>query len=286
MLGAAGFLWFTQTHGTVQPDAVVTTTSLPAELSGSEVAPTVPATSTAATAAAKAAAVSKAPATSQAPATPSTHKPASRTRPATPAPARPVTVTVTATSPRPAKATCLPTRITIPFGSSNHPNGVDIELIPHALNADSSLWVPGPDTDVANWTSKVGWSNENVRPGSGAGTVITIGHINYNGEHGSYSDLAEYLNSDIGQTFTVSCQSGQTIKYRISGGLLADKGELAADWRQPGQPLHHQLFDQQAVYGTAGQPSERFLLMSCGGVLDESAHSYESNIFVYGLRVS
>jgi len=26
-------------------------------------------------------------------------------------------------------------------------------------------------------------------------------------------------------------------------------------------------------------------LMSCGGLLDQAAHSYESNIFVYGVRV-
>lgn len=153
------------------------------------------------------------------------------------------------------------------------------------MNRDSSLWVPGPDTNIAGWTDKAGWSQQDVRPGSGAGTVITIGHINYNGEQGAYSDLAEYIDSDIGKTFTVTCESGRVLTYRVSGGLLADKGELAADWALAGQPLHHQLFDQQAVYGTPGEPSERFLLMSCGGLLDQAAHSYQPNIFVYGIRV-
>ncbi len=175
--------------------------------------------------------------------------------------------------------------IDIPFGSSNHPQGVSVNLVPHPLNPDSSLWVPGPDTNVAGWTDKAGWAKDNVRPGSGSGTVITIAHINYDGEEGAYSDLAEYLNSDVGKTFTVACESGQMLTYRISGGLLADKGEVAADWRLPGQPLHHKLFDQQAVYGSPGAPSERFLLMSCGGLLDEATHSYESNTFVYGVRV-
>lgn len=119
----------------------------------------------------------------------------------------------------------------------------------------------------------------------GTRSLFGVAVASYNGEEGAYSDLAEYLNSDIGKTFTVTCQSGRVLTYRISGGLLANKDELAADWRLPGQPLHHKLFDQQAVYGTPGEPSERFLLMSCGGVLDQATHSYESNIFVYGVRV-
>ncbi len=302
LLLVAGLQWYSQTHGQVQVGAVVTTTTLPPELQGSSTIPTtatngsstIPTTatngsSTIPTTATSAAATrpmrarvspsaSSVSATkSESPAVhPMSSKAVGRER---------ATLTVTASATQPVRTSCVPAVIDIPFGSSNHPQGVSVNLIPHPLNRDSSLWVPGPDTNVAGWTDKAGWAQDNVRPGTGAGTVITIGHINYNGEEGAYSDLGEYMNSDIGKTFTVTCESGRALTYRISGGLLANKGELAADWGLPGQPLHHKLFDQQAVYGSPGEPSERFLLMSCGGLLDQAAHSYESNIFVYGVRV-
>ena len=287
LLVVAGFQWFRQTHGQVQVGALVTTTTLPPELQGSS---TIATTATTATGAVVT--VPMIP-SSFSPSTASLSTTRRRSSALQPAPsvspvavgARRVTVTVTAIASRPAHASCVPARIQIPFGSSNHPQGVSVNLIPHPLNPDSSLWAPGPDTNVAGWTDKAGWAKDDVRPGFGAGTVITIGHINYNGEEGAYSDLAEYLNSDVGKVFTVTCESGQSLTYRISGGLLADKGELAADWRLPGQPMHHKLFDQQAVYGSPGAPYERFLLMSCGGLLDQAAHSYQSNVFVYGVRV-
>ena len=302
LLLVAGLQWYSQTHGQVQVGAVVTMTTLPPELQGSSTIPTtatngsstipttatngsstIPTTATSAAAtrpmrarvSPSALSVSATRSTSLA-AHPMSSKAVGRER---------ATLTVTASATQPVRTSCVPAVIDIPFGSSNHPQGVSVNLIPHPLNRDSSLWVPGPDTNVAGWTDKAGWSQDNVPPGTGAGTVITIAHINYNGEEGAYSDLAEYMNSDIGKTFTVTCESGRALTYRISGGLLANKGELAADWGLPGQPLHHKLFDQQAVYGSPGEPSERFLLMSCGGLLDQAAHSYESNIFVYGVRV-
>jgi len=284
LLVVAGLQWYSQTHGQVQVGAVVTTTTLPPELQGS---PTI-ATTAISAAATEQMIPSSVSHSAVSPSTASVSTPKGRSwavRSSAAAGRKRATVTVTAGATQPARTSCVPAVIDIPFGSSNHPQGVSVNLIPHPLNPDSSLWVPGPDTNVAGWTDKAGWAKDNVRPGSGAGTVITIAHINYDGEEGAYSDLAEYLNSDIGKTFTVACESGQMLTYRISGGLLADKGEVAADWRLPGQPLHHKLFDQQAVYGSPGAPSERFLLMSCGGLLDEATHSYESNTFVYGVRV-
>ena len=307
LLVVAGLQWYSQTHGQVQVGAVVMTTTLPPELQGS---PTIATTATSA-AATEQMIPSSVSHSTVSPNTASVSTPKGRSWPERSAAAagtkgatvtvtasatqavrssaaagtKRATVTVTADATQPARTSCVPAVIDIPFGSSNHPQGVSVNLVPHPLNPDSSLWVPGPDTNVAGWTDKAGWAKDNVRPGSGSGTVITIAHINYDGEEGAYSDLAEYLNSDIGKTFTVTCESGQMLTYRISGGLLADKGEVAADWRLPGQPLHHKLFDQQAVYGSPGAPSERFLLMSCGGLLDEATHSYESNTFVYGVRV-
>jgi len=325
LLLVAGLQWYSQAHGQVQVGAVVTTTTLPPELQGSSTIPTpatsgsstirttaASGSSSIRTTSASGSSSIRTTAASSSSTIPTTATSAASTRPMSASrvspsalsvsgtrsnslAARPMsskavgtgkaTLTVTANATQPVRTSCVPAVIDIPFGSSNHPQGVSVNLIPHPLNRDSSLWVPGPDTNVAGWTDKAGWAQDNVRPGTGAGTVITIAHINYNGEEGAYSDLGEYMNSDIGKTFTVTCESGRALTYRISGGLLADKGELAADWGLPGQPLHHKLFDQQAVYGSPGEPSERFLLMSCGGLLDQAAHSYESNIFVYGVRV-
>jgi len=303
LLLVVGLQWYRQTHGQFQVGAVVTTTTLPPELQGSSTttttatsgSSTIPTTatsgsSTIATTAASAAATRPMSASRVSPSALSVSATRSESLAAHPMSSKVVgtgkaTLTVTASATQPVRTSCVPTVIDIPFGSSNHPQGVSVNLIPHPLNRDSSLWVPGPDTNVAGWTDEAGWAQDNVRPGTGAGTVITIAHINYNGEEGAYSDLAEYMNSDVGKTFTVTCESGRALTYRISGGLLANKGELAADWGLPGQPLHHKLFDQQAMYGSPGEPSERFLMISFGGLLDQAAHSYESNIFVYGVRV-
>ena len=295
ILGAAGFVWYHQNHGYRQVGEPVTTTALSPELQGSSTAPSssAPASSSSTsstaeispsqltTVAASASVVGKSATPS--PVTISRLPTASTPSPKKAAPPVPVTVTVTA---KPAPA-CVPVTISIPFASSNHPDGVTITVMSHPLYADTSLWVPGPDSNISDWSDKVATPTPGyAAPGSGHGTVITIGHINWDGTNGAYSDLSEYINDDQGKSFTVTCSSGRVINYQISGGVVEDKGKLQQDLSVAGRPLHQQLFSQTDVYGPPGHPSERFLLMSCGGLLDEVHHNYLSNIFVYGLPVA
>jgi hypothetical protein len=69
--------------------------------------------------------------------------------------------------------------------------------------------------------------------------------------------------------------------YRIVAGREYTKEQLA------GNPdLRKTLYDQSKVYGPAGSPSGRLLLVSCGGAFDEFTGEYEDNVFLYALPVN
>lgn len=137
------------------------------------------------------------------------------------------------------------------------------------LNADGSLFVPADPRAVS-------WSSQDVAPGTSHGTVILVGHVNYNGVAGAFSDLSDYR---VGQVMTVQLADGRLLKYAVAAPPIAvNKNQVAA--------RRAELFDQSQSYGLAGRPrSGRLLLLSCGGVFDNRTGHYESNIFVYALPV-
>ena len=135
------------------------------------------------------------------------------------------------------------------------------------LNADGSLYVP-PDPRAVSWAS------DDVGPGSSYGTTMLVGHVNYRGVEGVFSDLADYR---VGQVITVGLADGRRLKYAVAAPPI----EVNKD--QVG-PRGQELFDQSSSYGLAGKPkSGRLLLLSCGGAFDNRTGHYESNIFVYAL---
>jgi len=137
------------------------------------------------------------------------------------------------------------------------------------LNADGSLYVP-PDPHAVSWAS------QDVAPGSGHGTIILVGHVNFDGVQGAFGDLAEYK---VGQIITLVLADGRKLKYAVAATPIeVNKDKLG--------PRREELFDQTHSYGVAGRPrSGRLLLLSCGGVFDNRTGHYESNIFVYALPV-
>lgn len=135
------------------------------------------------------------------------------------------------------------------------------------LNADGSLYVP-PDPKTVSWAS------QDVAPGSGFGTIILVGHINYGGDAGAFADLADYR---TGQIITLVLADGRRMKYAVAAPPLEVKKDKLGSRRQ-------ELFDQTQSYGLPGSPrSGRLLLLSCGGTFDNRTGHYESNIFVYAL---
>jgi hypothetical protein len=137
----------------------------------------------------------------------------------------------------------------------------------NALNADGSLYVP-PDP------AEVSWSSQDVAPGTSHGTIIVVGHVNYGGAAGAFSDLSDYR---VGQIITLVLADGRRMKYAVAAAPIeVNKDNLG--------PRRQELFDQTHSYGLAGRPkSGRLLLLSCGGVFDNRTGHYESNIFVYAL---
>ncbi len=169
-----------------------------------------------------------------------------------------------------------PVELIIPFASSHHPQGLTARITADPLTATGSLFVPHDPRDLS-------WASQDAAPGSGRGTAIVTGHVNYviGGTlvHGALADLAEYATNNIGQTFTVVLADQRRLTYQVSAGTQYNKDQLAA---QP--QLREKLYDQTSTFGTTGAArSGRLLLVSCGGAFDNATGNYQDNIFLYAL---
>jgi hypothetical protein len=144
---------------------------------------------------------------------------------------------------------------------------VQADVSADRLNGDGSLFVP-PDPHAVSWAS------QDVGPGSAYGTTILVGHVNYAGVPGVFSDLADY---EVGQAISVVLADGRRMKYVVGAPPIeVNKDQLG--------PRRAELFDQSHSYGPVGKPkSGRLLLLSCGGTFDNRTGHYESNIFVFAL---
>ena len=144
---------------------------------------------------------------------------------------------------------------------------VQADVSADRLNADGSLYVP-PDPRAVSWAS------QDVGPGSSYGTAILVGHVNYRGVEGVFSDLADYV---VGEVIIVGMADGRNLKYVVvAAPIEVNKNQVG--------PRRQELFDQTHSYGPTGKPrSGRLLLLSCGGAFDNRTGYYESNIFVYAL---
>jgi Sortase domain len=172
------------------------------------------------------------------------------------------------TSPTPGhRPTAVPDRPGIPVTVIVADHHIQAPISANRLNADGSLYVPpNPNT--------VSWSSQDVAPGTSHGTIIVVGHINYGGVAGAFSDLADYR---VGQIITLVLADGRRLKYVVAAAPIEVNKDNVG-------PRREELFDQSHSYGLAGRPkSGRLLLLSCGGVFDNRTGHYESNIFVYAL---
>ncbi|MDQ2739621.1 MAG: class F sortase [Actinomycetota bacterium] len=184
------------------------------------------------------------------------------------------------------QSAAVPAVITVPFASSNHPDGVRISVLPHGITGNGEMWIPGPEEGIADWVDAVSWLNTPgyASPFSNHGAVILAGHINWKGVPGALSDLSEYGANDLGKIITVTMTDGRHRSYRIVRGLTVDKAQLAAESNQG--PLHTAMFGQTGLYGPPDRPTEELRLISCGGQFDPAAGSYNSNIVVIARPIS
>lgn len=134
--------------------------------------------------------------------------------------------------------------------------GVDSDLMDLGLQADGTLEVPSTGFPA-------GWYTGAPTPGE-LGPAIIAGHVDWGGQPGVFFDLRELSSGD---EIDVLRQDGSTARFRV------DRVERFAK----------EEFPTQLVYADLDHAGLR--LITCDGVFDRQAHSYEDNLVVFASLV-
>jgi hypothetical protein len=134
--------------------------------------------------------------------------------------------------------------------------GVDAVIVAVGLESDGAMGIP---EDVAT----IGWYDPadlgGIRPGED-GTAVLSGHVDSRAQgRGALFDLRELA---LGDTITVEHDDGTVSRWTVNGRTVYAKPEL---------PL-------EEIFTWSGPP--RLALITCSGVFDRTARSYEDNIVV------
>ncbi len=132
--------------------------------------------------------------------------------------------------------------------------GATSSLMDLGQNSDGSLAVP-PLTNPM----QAGWYDKSPTPGS-LGPAVILGHINGDGKPGIFYKLKDVR---AGDQVMVARKDGQTAVFTVSHIDTVPKAAFPAD----------------QVYGDT--PDAELRLITCGGVFDPAARSYEANVIVY-----
>ena len=144
----------------------------------------------------------------------------------------------------------LPTRVVIPSLK------IDGSLITVGLNADNTVEVPDVKTPQQG-----AWFRYSAIPGED-GPAILLAHVNGNHKPGLFSHLAD---ATEGAQVRVYLSNGTQVYYKVTRVVTAAKSS----------------FPTREVYGAT--PGSEIRLITCGGVFDSTARSYESNVIVFGV---
>lgn len=128
-------------------------------------------------------------------------------------------------------------------------------LIDLGLTPDGTMQVPA-DYDA------VGWFTGGGRPG-GHGPLVIAAHVDSPTGPAAFVRLRELVPGDLVE---VTDTAGELHTYRLTEAVAYPKAE----------------FPTARVFG-AVRPDE-LRLITCGGVFDSSAGSYEDNLVIYGVR--
>jgi hypothetical protein len=145
-------------------------------------------------------------------------------------------------------AASTPTSVTVPS------IGAKSSLMDLGQNSDGSLAVP-----PLNNPMQAGWYDKSPTPGS-LGPAVILGHVNGDGKAGIFYRLKDVK---AGDQVMVNRQDGQTAVFTVSHIDTVPKAAFPAD----------------QVYGDT--PDAELRLITCGGVFDPAAKSYEANVIVY-----
>lgn len=145
-------------------------------------------------------------------------------------------------------AASTPTSVTVPS------IGAKSSLMDLGQNSDGSLAVP-----PLNNPMQAGWYDKSPTPGS-LGPAVILGHVNGDGKAGIFYRLKDVK---AGDQVMVARQDGQTAVFTVSHIDTVPKAAFPTD----------------QVYGDT--PDSELRLITCGGVFDPAARSYEANVIVY-----
>jgi len=127
-----------------------------------------------------------------------------------------------AAAPSPSQApavspTAVPERLGVPVTVIVADHHLQAPVSADRLNPDGSLYVPPNPRAVS-------WSSQDVAPGSGHGTIILVGHVNYGGVAGAFADLADYR---VGQIITLVLADGRRLNYAVAAPPIEGEQERA-----------------------------------------------------------
>ncbi|XVV03032.1 class F sortase [Actinosynnema sp. CA-248983] len=160
----------------------------------------------------------------------------------------PATTTAVSTNPAAPGKRVEPTEVVIPK------IGARSTLIPLGLNPDETIEVPPVEQPM-----QAGWYTHARAPGE-PGPAIILGHVDGNSQPGIFHRLKELAPGD---TVDVARADGTTARFAV---VRVDQ-------------VPKERFPTDAVYGDTPDPVLR--LITCGGVFDRSARSYQDNVIVY-----
>lgn len=167
---------------------------------------------------------------------------------ATEQPPPPTTTTAPTTPAAPPAHRVEPTEVVIPK------IGARSTLIPLGLNPDETIEVPPVEQPM-----QAGWYTHARAPGE-PGPAIILGHVDGNSQPGIFHRLKELTPGDA---IDVTRADGTTARFAV---VRVDQ-------------VPKERFLTEAVYGDTPDPVLR--LITCGGVFDRSARSYQDNVIVY-----
>lgn len=124
-------------------------------------------------------------------------------------------------------------------------------IVPVGVLEDGQMEIPG--------RSEVGWYRFGAVPGS-AGSAVLAAHIAFDGRAGVFRNLSRI---ELGDVLSVAFEYGSMQRYEVFELAQYDKAEVPFE----------------RVFAREGDSV--LVLISCGGIFDRSAGSYEDNIVAY-----
>lgn len=139
--------------------------------------------------------------------------------------------------------------------------GTRVRIPAHGVDAPVvTVSTHGGVMDIPRDPAVLGWWRGGAVPGSGRGSVVVVGHVDYAGVEGALSILPAV---SPGERVQIERPGTTTLTYRITGVRTYPKSS--------GLPA--------ALFAATG--AERLVLITCGGPFDASSGNYEDNIVAF-----